>query len=113
MGLMEEREEEDDMGTIHLVKEGEEEDDDLGIIHLVEEGEEEDDEQQEIKKMEVEIHPNDKMVVKYQEEYIRNARGVQLFTCKWLPFSSAKAVVFLCHGYGMECGGFMRGNKYY
>ncbi|XP_044501941.1 caffeoylshikimate esterase-like [Mangifera indica] len=58
--------------------------------------------------MEVEIHPNGKMVVQYQEEYIRNARGVELFTCKWLPFSSAKAVVFLCHGYGMECSGFMR-----
>ncbi|KAK2649488.1 hypothetical protein Ddye_016977 [Dipteronia dyeriana] len=49
------------------------------------------------------------MVVEYQEEYIRNARGVQLFTCRWLPFSSPKALVFLCHGYGMECSGFMRG----
>lgn len=58
--------------------------------------------------MEVEIHPNNKTVVEYQEEYVRNARGVQLFTCRWLPFSTPKAVVFLCHGYGMECSGFMR-----
>ncbi|XP_042475234.1 caffeoylshikimate esterase-like isoform X2 [Macadamia integrifolia] len=50
------------------------------------------------------------MEVEYQEEYIRNSRGVQLFTCRWLPStSSPKALVFLCHGYGMECSGFMRG----
>ncbi|KAJ6817099.1 putative caffeoylshikimate esterase [Iris pallida] len=50
------------------------------------------------------------MEVEYQEEYIRNSRGVQLFTCRWLPHSSPpKALVFLCHGYGMECSGFMRG----
>ncbi|RYR01690.1 hypothetical protein Ahy_B06g080553 isoform B [Arachis hypogaea] len=44
----------------------------------------------------------------YQEEYWRNSRGMQLFTCKWLPLSSPKALVFLCHGYGMECSRFMR-----
>ncbi|KAI4301417.1 hypothetical protein L6164_034698 [Bauhinia variegata] len=44
----------------------------------------------------------------YVQEYRRNSRGVQLFTCKWLPFSSPKAIVFLCHGYGMECSRFMR-----
>ncbi|XP_052184507.1 caffeoylshikimate esterase-like [Diospyros lotus] len=49
------------------------------------------------------------MEVQYHEVYIRNSRGVQLFTCRWLPFSSPKALVFLCHGYGMECGDFMRG----
>jgi len=49
------------------------------------------------------------MEVDYQEEYIRNSRGVQLFTCRWVPLSSSpKALVFLCHGYGMECGDFMR-----
>ncbi|KAL4572121.1 hypothetical protein LXL04_018890 [Taraxacum kok-saghyz] len=37
------------------------------------------------------------MEVEYQEEYIRNSRGVQLFTCRWLPLSSPKALVFLCH----------------
>ncbi|MFS7901685.1 putative alpha/Beta hydrolase [Helianthus anomalus] len=41
-------------------------------------------------------------------EYIKNSRGVQLFTCRWLPLSSPKALVFLCHGYGMECGDFMK-----
>ncbi|PWA84027.1 alpha/beta-Hydrolases superfamily protein [Artemisia annua] len=49
------------------------------------------------------------MEVEYQEEYIRNSRGVQLFTCRWLPLTSPKALVFLCHGYGMECGDFMKG----
>ncbi|KAF5731442.1 caffeoylshikimate esterase isoform X2 [Tripterygium wilfordii] len=42
------------------------------------------------------------------QSYIRNSRGVQQFSCRWLPFSSPKALVFLCHGYGTECGGFMR-----
>lgn len=32
------------------------------------------------------------------QEYVKNSRGVQLFTCRWLPFSSPKALVFLCHG---------------
>ncbi|KAK6260251.1 Serine aminopeptidase [Theobroma cacao] len=48
------------------------------------------------------------MAVEYLEEHIRNSRGALLFTCRWLPFSSPKALVFLCHGYGMECSGFMR-----
>ncbi|KAK7277749.1 hypothetical protein RJT34_22765 [Clitoria ternatea] len=41
--------------------------------------------------------------------YTRNLRGLVLFTCRWLPVSTPKAVVFLCHGYAMECGIFMRG----
>jgi hypothetical protein len=33
------------------------------------------------------------------QEFVRNPRGVQLFTCGWLPVSaSPKALVFLCHG---------------
>ena len=33
------------------------------------------------------------------QEYVRNPRGVQLFTCGWLPVTtSPKALVFLCHG---------------
>ncbi|KAF7002688.1 hypothetical protein CFC21_018133, partial [Triticum aestivum] len=49
------------------------------------------------------------MDVEYHEEYVRNSSGVQLFTCGWLPAStSPRALVFLCHGYGMECSGFMR-----
>ncbi|XP_031486169.1 caffeoylshikimate esterase [Nymphaea colorata] len=49
------------------------------------------------------------MDFEYQEEYIKNQRGVQLFTCRWLPLVPPKALIFLCHGYGMECSGFMRG----
>ncbi|KAG8485621.1 hypothetical protein CXB51_018956 [Gossypium anomalum] len=49
------------------------------------------------------------MAFEYQEDHIRNSRGTLLFTCRWLPLiSSPKALVFLCHGYGMECSGFMR-----
>lgn len=44
----------------------------------------------------------------YHEDYIRNSRGVDLFTCRWIPSSSPKALVFLCHGYGMECSDSMR-----
>ncbi|MED6155534.1 hypothetical protein PIB30_006036 [Stylosanthes scabra] len=44
----------------------------------------------------------------YQEEYRKSSRGKKLFTCRWLPTSSPKALVFLCHGYGMECSIFMR-----
>lgn len=49
------------------------------------------------------------MDVEYHEDYVRNSRGVQLFTCRWMPFSSPKALVFICHGYGMECSDFMKG----
>ncbi|GAB2262675.1 hypothetical protein Droror1_Dr00003672 [Drosera rotundifolia] len=48
------------------------------------------------------------MEFEYREEFIRNSRGVELFTCRWLPLSSPRALVFLCHGYGMECSVFMR-----
>ncbi|KAL5232498.1 hypothetical protein ABZP36_031274 [Zizania latifolia] len=47
--------------------------------------------------------------VVYHEEYVTNPRGLRLFTCGWLPASSSpKALVFLCHGYGMEVSGFMK-----
>ncbi|CAN8253885.1 unnamed protein product [Cochlearia groenlandica] len=50
-----------------------------------------------------------KLKFEYDEEYIRNSRGVELFGCRWVPSSSPpKALIFLCHGYGMECSGFMR-----
>ncbi|CAN6330122.1 unnamed protein product [Urochloa humidicola] len=49
----------------------------------------------------------------YQEEYVRNSRGMKLFACRWLPGrgrkESPKALVFLCHGYAVECGVTMRG----
>ncbi|KAG9443811.1 hypothetical protein H6P81_015151 [Aristolochia fimbriata] len=48
------------------------------------------------------------MAVYYHEGYTRNSRGLMLFTCSWLPESPIKALIFLCHGYGMECSNFMR-----
>uniref|UniRef100_A0A0E0GZ61 Serine aminopeptidase S33 domain-containing protein n=1 Tax=Oryza nivara TaxID=4536 RepID=A0A0E0GZ61_ORYNI len=48
--------------------------------------------------------------VEYHEEFVTNPRGLRLFTCGWLPASSSpKALIFLCHGYGMEVSGFMKG----
>ncbi|KAM3274252.1 hypothetical protein ACQJBY_043420 [Aegilops geniculata] len=47
--------------------------------------------------------------IKYQEEYISNARGLNLFTCQWSPSNyEPKALIFLCHGYAMECSISMR-----
>lgn len=36
----------------------------------------------------------------YEEESVQNARGMKLFTCRWLPpkGQTVKAHVFLCHG---------------
>ncbi|KAI4370629.1 hypothetical protein MLD38_018960 [Melastoma candidum] len=40
----------------------------------------------------------------YDEEFIVNSRGLELFTCQWLPASrEPKALIFICHGYAMEC----------
>ncbi|KAL8093331.1 caffeoylshikimate esterase-like [Apium graveolens] len=52
---------------------------------------------------------NNGATVTYEEEYITNSRGLKLFTCKWLPESEPKALVFLCHGYAMDCSISMRG----
>ncbi|KAE8670709.1 Ribosomal L29 family protein [Hibiscus syriacus] len=42
--------------------------------------------------------------VRYEEEYITNPRGLKLFTCRWLPVNEEpKALIFICHGYAMEC----------
>ncbi|XP_022993725.1 caffeoylshikimate esterase-like [Cucurbita maxima] len=42
--------------------------------------------------------------VTYEEEFIVNSRGLKLFTCSWVPKTDEpKALVFLCHGYAMEC----------
>ncbi|MCO5572208.1 hypothetical protein L7F22_025960 [Adiantum nelumboides] len=44
------------------------------------------------------------------QEFVLSTRGSKLFTCRWLPrHQSVKALVFLCHGYGMECSVFMNG----
>lgn len=48
--------------------------------------------------------------VLYKEAFVLNPRGVKLFTCTWLPANKKiKALVFLCHGYGVECSLFMKG----
>ncbi|KAI0501980.1 hypothetical protein KFK09_016925 [Dendrobium nobile] len=48
-------------------------------------------------------------VIKYEEEFISSSRGLKLFTCRWLPGKGeSKALIFLCHGYAMECSVSMR-----
>ncbi|PNT73022.1 caffeoylshikimate esterase isoform X2 [Brachypodium distachyon] len=46
----------------------------------------------------------------YQEEFVSNSRGMSLFACRWIPSNGkpAKALVFLCHGYAVECSVTMR-----
>ncbi|BAF29541.1 caffeoylshikimate esterase isoform X1 [Oryza sativa Japonica Group] len=47
---------------------------------------------------------------KYHEEYVTNKRGMKLFACQWSPLDhEPKALIFLCHGYAMECSISMRG----
>lgn len=42
--------------------------------------------------------------IEYYEEFISSSRGLKLFTCRWLPSNrEPKALIFICHGYGMEC----------
>ncbi|XP_010520168.1 PREDICTED: caffeoylshikimate esterase-like isoform X2 [Tarenaya hassleriana] len=37
-------------------------------------------------------------------EFISNAKGVKFFTCRWRQMNiEPKALIFLCHGYAMEC----------
>ncbi|ERN12224.1 hypothetical protein AMTR_s00034p00202150 [Amborella trichopoda] len=49
--------------------------------------------------------------IKYEEEFILNSRELKLFTCRWLPprNQDPKALIFLCHGYAMECSISMKG----
>ncbi|KAK4279458.1 hypothetical protein QN277_011239 [Acacia crassicarpa] len=47
---------------------------------------------------------NDDSAIEYQEEYVKNSRGMNLMTCRWVcEKEESKALVFLCHGYAMEC----------
>ncbi|XP_010554568.1 PREDICTED: caffeoylshikimate esterase [Tarenaya hassleriana] len=42
--------------------------------------------------------------VVYQEDFVLNSRGMKLFTCAWRPLNrEPKALLFICHGYAMEC----------
>ncbi|XP_071710114.1 caffeoylshikimate esterase-like [Rutidosis leptorrhynchoides] len=46
----------------------------------------------------------------YEEEFIVNSKGLELFTCRWLPVDTEpRALIFLNHGYGMECSVSMKG----
>lgn len=48
-------------------------------------------------------------IIKYEEEFIYSPRGLKLFTCRWVPENKeSKALIFLCHGYAMECSISMR-----
>ncbi|KAJ0550696.1 putative acylglycerol lipase [Helianthus annuus] len=43
-------------------------------------------------------------------EFITNSKGKKLFTCRWIPTNfEPKALVFLNHGYAMECSVSMKG----
>lgn len=42
--------------------------------------------------------------VKYDEGFVTNSRGLKLFACEWVPpKQEIKGLIFLCHGYAMEC----------
>ncbi|XP_010534460.1 PREDICTED: caffeoylshikimate esterase-like [Tarenaya hassleriana] len=42
--------------------------------------------------------------IRYEERYVENSRGLKLFTCRWIPADQEpKALIFICHGYAMEC----------
>nr|CAD1842332.1 unnamed protein product [Ananas comosus var. bracteatus] len=48
--------------------------------------------------------------VKTKESYVRNSRGIEIFSKSWLPENSRiKALVCFCHGYGDTCTFFFEG----
>ncbi|XP_043698911.1 caffeoylshikimate esterase-like [Telopea speciosissima] len=48
--------------------------------------------------------------IRFEEEFIFNSREFKLYTCRWLPANTEpKALIFLCHGYAMECSISMKG----
>ncbi|XP_078181003.1 caffeoylshikimate esterase-like isoform X2 [Carex rostrata] len=47
--------------------------------------------------------------IKHEEEFITNSQGKKLFTCRWIPKNTEpKALIFVCHGYAVECSITMR-----
>lgn len=51
-------------------------------------------------------------LISIHQEFIFNSRGMKLFTCSWMPaHSEPKGLVFLCHGYGIECSVSLRGRN--
>ncbi|KAJ4825608.1 hypothetical protein Tsubulata_022680 [Turnera subulata] len=50
--------------------------------------------------------------IKMEESYVRNSRGVEIFSKRWIPEASPpKAVVCYCHGYGDTCTFFAEGTN--
>ena len=48
--------------------------------------------------------------VSYAEQFFLNSRGMKLFTCRWSSVGKeVRALILLCHGYGMECSIYMKG----
>ncbi|XP_022743908.1 caffeoylshikimate esterase-like [Durio zibethinus] len=42
--------------------------------------------------------------INYEESFITTSQGLKLFSCKWIPMNKEpKALIFICHGYAMEC----------
>lgn len=57
------------------------------------------------------LQENENSNFQYQEEYIDRPRGARLFACSWKPTKAEpKAIIFLCHGYAMECSISMKGS---
>ncbi|XP_054786347.1 caffeoylshikimate esterase-like [Prosopis cineraria] len=47
---------------------------------------------------------SNKTDIRYEEEFIMNSRGMKLLTTRWVPMErEAKGLIFICHGYAMEC----------
>lgn len=45
--------------------------------------------------------------VRASEAFVRNSRGVEIFTKQWLPANGVlRGIVFYCHGYGDTCAYF-------
>lgn len=42
--------------------------------------------------------------IKYEEGFVLNSRGMKLLATSWIPANeNPKALIFMCHGYAMEC----------
>ncbi|XP_039132037.1 caffeoylshikimate esterase-like isoform X1 [Dioscorea cayenensis subsp. rotundata] len=48
--------------------------------------------------------------VRFEEGFVVNSHGLKLYTCRWVAENhNSKALVFICHGYAMECSISMEG----
>lgn len=47
--------------------------------------------------------------IRYREGFVTNSRGMELFTTEWVPSGrEPKALVFLCHGFAVDCSTFWK-----